>query len=283
MDQQSNQLELYARPVVGVGSAIRHIYSFWSGIEQPVERVLLPNFQASIIFNFGRPHTIRIGSNQNSAFTLNRVAIVGPIKQAIRFQSEAGADMLSVNFSFDGFYRFFNIPVQELNGHVIHPDDLLVKKCFSLLWEQLMEAANYRDRVAIVDKFAGPYLKTGDNTLNHVAELIALCQKQLHLNPVKLMAKEQRVSERTAQLRFQKYVGFSPKEFARFVRFQRVLNELQTTARSQPDWYDFVERNGYYDQSHLIHDFAHFVGQSPTHLLHELGNERLYCAPYALP
>ncbi|GAB3885673.1 helix-turn-helix domain-containing protein [Spirosoma agri] len=282
MSQPPGLQELYAKPTARVQAVVRHIYTVRTEDDQPVERVLLPNFQASLLFNFGQPQTIQFETDSTATFRLNRVAILGPIKQAIRFRSEAGGDILSVNFSFDGFYRFFAIPVQQINGQLLHPDELLIRKCFEILWEQLAETADPLDRIATVNAFAEPYVKTSDQALKQVVNSLAVHQSQLHLNPVKLMAMAQGISERAVQLRFQKYVGFSPKEYARFQRFQRVLNELRTPQCTQPDWYDFVERNGYYDQSHLIHDFSYFVGKSPTHLRSELTNSGLHCAPYPL-
>jgi AraC-like DNA-binding protein len=62
---------------------------------------------------------------------------------------------------------------------------------------------------------------------------------------------------------FRAEVGASPKLFDRIQRFQRVLT--QTRAPSDVmDWAALAATCGYYDQSHLIHDFSQFTGVTPT-------------------
>jgi AraC-like DNA-binding protein len=46
-------------------------------------------------------------------------------------------------------------------------------------------------------------------------------------------------------------------------RFQLVIKEFQTQ-KNKIDWFSVVHRYGYYDQAHLIKDFSHFSGISPT-------------------
>jgi AraC-like DNA-binding protein len=42
-----------------------------------------------------------------------------------------------------------------------------------------------------------------------------------------------------------------------------VVKEVQAQ-KSKVDWFSVVQRYGYYDQAHLIKDFSHFSGISPT-------------------
>ncbi len=57
-------------------------------------------------------------------------------------------------------------------------------------------------------------------------------------------------------------VGMRPKLFARVQRFQRAV--ALTKRVPSPDWGHLALRCGYFDQSHLIRDFAAFSGLSPT-------------------
>jgi AraC-like DNA-binding protein len=84
------------------------------------------------------------------------------------------------------------------------------------------------------------------------------------VNPAKAVAIDHQLSDRTVQLRFQKYLGFSPKEMVRFIRFKQVLYRLIGQLPGKPvDWHELVVRHGYHDQSHLIKDFGHFLGTRP--------------------
>lgn len=69
-------------------------------------------------------------------------------------------------------------------------------------------------------------------------------------------------SARTLERHFGRWVGLSPKEFARLLRFQRALR----LSAGQPGlaWAVVAARAGYSDQAHLGRDFRQFAGAAPT-------------------
>jgi AraC-like DNA-binding protein len=86
-------------------------------------------------------------------------------------------------------------------------------------------------------------------------------------SPVKAIAAGTLLSERTVQLRFKKYVGYSPKELLRFLRFKQVLQALMLSRSDEADWFEIIDRFGYHDQSHLNKDFKHYTGMPPRQFL----------------
>ncbi|MCW7541772.1 helix-turn-helix domain-containing protein [Aquabacterium sp. A7-Y] len=61
--------------------------------------------------------------------------------------------------------------------------------------------------------------------------------------------------------RFEQAVGLTPKRYARVLRFGVLLPSL---ARCGPrDWAQIAVGAGYYDQSHLIHEFRALAGMAP--------------------
>ncbi len=69
-------------------------------------------------------------------------------------------------------------------------------------------------------------------------------------------------SAKTFIRQFQQHVGLTPKVFCRVLRFQKVLGLIGEMA--VVDWANIALTCGYFDQSHLIHDFREFAGISPT-------------------
>jgi transcriptional regulator GlxA family with amidase domain len=70
---------------------------------------------------------------------------------------------------------------------------------------------------------------------------------------------------RQFERRFIQQVGMRPKLFARIARFE---SALESRARSVTrSWTDVAHEFGYFDQMHLVHDFAEFTGQTPTDTL----------------
>ena len=68
-------------------------------------------------------------------------------------------------------------------------------------------------------------------------------------------------SERHIEQLFKRFVGLSPKFFARIVRFSHVFNVVSD---KRPDWNDVVYKAGFYDQSHFIRNFKAFTGEDPS-------------------
>jgi AraC-like DNA-binding protein len=68
------------------------------------------------------------------------------------------------------------------------------------------------------------------------------------------------VSRQHLAARFRDQVGLSPKLYARIRRFRRATAALKA---APPDWAQLALDCGYFDQSHLIHDFQEFAASTP--------------------
>ncbi|MGV7210871.1 DUF6597 domain-containing transcriptional factor [Oxalobacteraceae bacterium A2-2] len=83
--------------------------------------------------------------------------------------------------------------------------------------------------------------------------------------PVERLADSLGASRQHIAAQFRTHVGLTPKLYARIVRFRRAADALK--AAQAPDWAALALECGYYDQSHLIHDFQEFSGSSPADFL----------------
>jgi len=78
---------------------------------------------------------------------------------------------------------------------------------------------------------------------------------------VDALAAQLGVSRQHLAAQFRHHVGLAPKLYARIARFRRAAAALKTAAA--PDWAQLALDCGYFDQSHLIHDFQAFAATSP--------------------
>jgi AraC-like DNA-binding protein len=69
------------------------------------------------------------------------------------------------------------------------------------------------------------------------------------------------VSQRTLARLFQRFLGFSPKLFARIARFQAVMKRLMLDPGCSLG--SLAAETGYFDQAHLARDFRRFSGGVP--------------------
>ncbi|OMP75544.1 MULTISPECIES: AraC family transcriptional regulator [unclassified Chitinophaga] len=226
-----------------------HFYYAANLSRVPVEKHLLPAFQSIMAFNFGPPVPLEYGNEQ--FLPIEKTLVLGPVKKSMKYTMPAGSRILVANFKDDAFYRFFGKPLQH---YLTDPDKLIQTHCFADLWQELNGIEDPALQVEKLLDFSGLYLCERDPAAANIIE------NGFNDNP-KQIAEKTAQSERTVQLNYKKYLGFSSKEVNRYQRFQKAIGMLEPG--KTPDWFEVMEECGYYDQSHLIKDFTHYVGMSP--------------------
>jgi AraC-like DNA-binding protein len=81
------------------------------------------------------------------------------------------------------------------------------------------------------------------------------------LEQVETTSRDAGISPRNLGRLFARYLGFSPKYFARIVRFQKALRILMKDAETSLG--SVAAECGYFDQSHFVKDFRRFTGGVP--------------------
>jgi transcriptional regulator GlxA family with amidase domain len=133
------------------------------------------------------------------------------------------------------------------------------------LEEKIMLAKDNRERVNIMIPFFEKRLHKveGANAgVVHIINRIIHTKGQADINK---LANDCYLSRRQFERNFKDYSGFSPKLYARIIRFQAATKEYGIKNKSLTEIdYDC----GYYDQSHFIHDFKEFSGFHPKEYFH---------------
>jgi AraC-like DNA-binding protein len=244
-----------------------HVY----GIQLPGDFLsttahLAPDLEMMVVLNFAAPLTYNFG-NESKKRIIDRIAVVGPLRQMMNYQLDAGADLLVLPFIHDGFYRFFKLPVDKLLAGEIESENL-ERQMLLLedLWLILSAFADMDQRVRFLKYWLlGHIFPSTVATEDLLTGITAIHDP--NLNPVAIMAGNAALSERTIQLRFKKYTGYSPKELLRFLRFKQVIHYLNTQSDAKVDWFELILKFRYHDQSHLIKDFKYYTGITPKNFL----------------
>ena len=80
---------------------------------------------------------------------------------------------------------------------------------------------------------------------------------------VEELAQSLGVSRQHLALQFRERVGLNTKTFAMVCRFRRASAAVRELRGAAVDWAAMAGEWGYYDQSHLIHEFRMFAGETP--------------------
>jgi AraC-like DNA-binding protein len=238
----------------------------------PITRHVCPNLEMMLVFNFGIPVRFSFHNNPLDTEVIGRSAVIGPLRQMLNYELLPGADALIVNFKFNGFQRLFGMPLTGLTGEGLAGAELLADDSrFDRLWKELAALPTSEQRVSYFKQAAIGLLKENDKVVQTVISKLAQFFDPC-VDPVKAIAADTRLSERSIQLKFQKHTGYSVKELLRFLRFKEVIAYILARSNQKIAIFDLIARHDYHDQSHLIKDFQYFLGLAPQQFIKNLNN-----------
>ncbi|QRR00794.1 AraC family transcriptional regulator [Dyadobacter sandarakinus] len=237
-----------------------------------VTQHVCPNLEMMLVFNFGVPARISFHNHPLETQVISRTAVIGPLRQMLNYELRPGADAIVVNFKFNGFQRLFGMPLTGLTGERLTGSEILTDDVrFNLLWEELAAQPKTEQRVHLLKQSAVALLKENDQVIQTVISNLAQFFDPC-VDPIKAIAADTRLSERSIQLKFQKHTGYSVKELLRFLRFKEVIAYILARSNQKIAIFDLIEKHDYHDQSHLIKDFQYFLGIAPQQFIKNLNN-----------
>jgi AraC-like DNA-binding protein len=169
--------------------------------------------------------------------------------------------VMGVRFRPGGAFPFLGIPASELADAHVDLEALWGTSAMELR-ERLCVAKTSAERFDLLEKALMAHLFRPLE--RHYAVRFAL-DTFGRADPgvaIRDVARDAGLSQRRFIQLFAREVGMSPKLFCRVRRFRQALETVRHTA--VPDWARVAVDCGYYDQSHLIHDFQFFSSLSPA-------------------
>ena len=178
------------------------------------------------------------------------------------------SSIMGVAFRPGGAFPFFDSPADDFRDEHVSLDTLWGAAA-SDLREQLLEAATPGARLHIL---AQALLARATKPLTRrpaVAFALKAFRGGVPAGTVGDVTEQVGLSPRRFIQLFSEEVGLTPKLFCRIQRFQKALRAAHR--REEIDWAEVAAACGYFDQSHLIHDFRAFTDVSPSAYLSQRG------------
>jgi AraC-like DNA-binding protein len=189
--------------------------------------------------------------------------VAGPHSRFFVLDTSQPTSIVGVHFKPGGAFTFLALPVDELrNRHV--PLEALWGRRAGELREQLIATEGAQARLRLLERMLSSWLRDARHSHPAVGHALAAFGK----GPRRIadVVDETGLSSRRFIRLFNDEVGLTPKTFCRVSRFQRTVALLHRCCDTV-DWADTAVACGYYDQSHMIHDFRDFSGLSPASYL----------------
>jgi len=133
------------------------------------------------------------------------------------------------------------------------------------LFEELLKAESFSEKANAFMRFAAEYLADDSyypTLVDYLAVMLCSAQGSIGFSN---MSQVFGYSERYCREKFKDCYGMSPKQYSDIIRFQNTLKTL--FSGSGKDLCSLAFEGGYFDQSHLIHDFKRYTNMSPEKYL----------------
>jgi len=200
--------------------------------------------------------------SDNKKQVSEKAVVTGQFKDFFDIRISGRLSLFSIYFYPHGLALFLNIPLKELQNQTI-PLRFLVKSLVGEVEEQLAATSSFQERIHIIEGFLLQRLKMQHNRVHHprVMHSMALINRSKGMLDIDFLAGEACLSRKQFERIFQEYVGISPKQFLRIIRFQNAI--YTKSFKKDISLTELAFACGYYDQSHMISDFIKFSGQTP--------------------
>lgn len=215
---------------------------------------IIPTGNIELVFHRG--HLLR----QQNGFS-PRISLCGQTLSFADLQPTGYVNMITVVFHPFGAKAFFDLPFHELSGLAVSVEDLN-KKAFTGLEDKILSTPDDALCIRLIETFLLDRLRLCKAyNYKRMAEAVDTINKLEKDLSVPLLAEKICLSKKQFQRIFHEYIGLSPKEFMRVVRFHKALFILQNDPSM--NFTRLTYECGYYDQSHLIREFKQFAGYTP--------------------
>lgn len=239
------------------------IDNFWHCADAPShsrERIL-PSGTIELVINL-REDEVRIYDPKRTDVYRRFPGIVvsGPYASAFVIDPSQHASIMGVHFRPGGAFAFLGTAVRHLASNHAGLEEFWGQQAVELR-ERLCSTRSIQQRFQILETTLKTKLQwvAGTSAVTLALDIFGLMGGGVSVRSV---AERLGLSQRRFIQLFSDQVGLTPKFFCRVIRFQRALSTLEQCAL--PDWPQLALSCGYYDQSHLIHDFQEFAGLSPA-------------------
>lgn len=228
----------------------------------PCERVF-PHGNVTLVFHYGSPSKFK--EKKSNEYIESNLVICGQQTRYYDLSLSGKTGMILIIFKPHGVKPFLNLPINDLQNKNLSMSDLIKNEAIELE-DKLINSKNNNQRITHLENFLLKRIIISKDfeRVEHAIKIIENSKGQIK---TQVIAQEVCLGIKQFERIFSKHVGLNPKKFTSIVRFQNVIRMKMNDKNA--NMYQLAFDNGYYDQSHFIHDFKNLTGLSPRDFFHD--------------
>lgn len=238
---------------------IDKIWIFESDGQIPVEdvKLVVPNGRVKLLIPIRNGIAAKINDHIYPSEE-HRISLIGLVDGPciVETGTSGASGTIGVEFSPQGAYHFFRLPLGDIQNQVNPLVDVL-GKIARRLEDRITNTVSIDGKILLLQQFLLKEFQKQphDQIFEYCIEKIILSKGKI---PVNELEKKTGYSSRWLNMKFNEKIGISPKNLSSIIRFkqyyQAVANNEESTFM-QNEFYDY-----YYDLSHFTKDFKRFTG-----------------------
>jgi len=191
------------------------------------------------------------------------ITFVGTMTRAMQIELCSRIDLFGIRFRPGGAAALLRSDLHETTDREIPLADVWTPLP-DVVIEELARTATLDQRARCVEREVLPRIRAASRTQAQVERAVRILDSASVVS-VPAAAREIGLSPRQFERRFVAAVGLTPAQFRRVRRLRRLLSLQART----PGWSlaALAAESGYFDQSHLTHEFHALVGVAPSRWL----------------
>ncbi|AVI51028.1 hypothetical protein C5O00_07495 [Pukyongia salina] len=229
----------------------------------------LPDCTTNLIIDFGdEPKFIYDNVTLKEKQQCEIAWFSGMHSRYLTISSGFDSEMMVITFKPGFSYPFINQSLHQLNNKVLPATEIFGASVLQLR-KELMNINPGDSKIRYASSWLMSILTDvsfSEEIIRHFVSEIQAAPDLVNLNNI---AKRSGYSQKQFIHLFKKYVGLTPKQFHKIVRFNEIL--LAIHSKEEIDWIKIAVGCGYYDQAHFIKDFQEFSGLNPEKYMVDQG------------
>lgn len=242
-------------PHPSLSTLIECYWMMQSADTTPIAEKIIPDGYTELIFNYGSVYRIKM---QDTWQTQTPNLLAGQISSFFHLENTADTASFAIKLKPAALTQLFGLHMEKYLDQVVDLDTFPHPELAELK-DRLLPLSDEQELKKQLDDYFIRLSKSAmENPLEKVLDLIF---ESNGMASVQSLCELINKSERQLQRLFKRYVGLSPKYYARIIRFNYIFQLIQEKKNS---WQEIVYLSGYYDQSHFIRNFKAFTGEDPS-------------------
>ncbi len=241
----------------------QYVKQYWSlenclpAGKEHIQRIV-PSGLFELVFYLGDKPT---STDQQKAIN-DSIIITGQLHNYHDLVVTGSLSLFAIYFLPHGLSMFLDIPMTELLNYSV-PLKALIKDTVNKLEDELLAAATFERKIEVAESFLVEQIQKHEKKYKYdrIRHVVNQINQSRGVCEIDELAANTFLSRKQFERTFSDFIGTSPKQFLKIVRFQNAIYEKSHSPVLSLT--ELAHKCGYYDQAHMINDFKMLTGITP--------------------